>query len=87
MRTADVVEVEIPGHRPDIEHEVDLIEEVVRIQGYEGVGATVPRSPEPGGLPDGYAFARRVRDALARAGLREAKPLPFASEDDLAPDG
>ena len=80
---ADVVEVEIPGHRPDIEHEVDLIEEVVRIQGYEGVGATVPRSPEPGGLPDGYAFARRVRDALARAGLREAKPLPFASEDDL----
>jgi phenylalanyl-tRNA synthetase beta chain len=80
---ADVVEVEIPGHRPDIEREVDLIEEVVRIQGYEGVGATVPRSPEPGGLPDGYAFVRRVRDTLARAGLREAKPLPFASEDDL----
>ena len=47
------VEVEIPGYRPDIEREVDLIEEVVRIQGYEGVGATVPRSPELGGLPDG----------------------------------
>jgi phenylalanyl-tRNA synthetase beta chain len=82
--SSDVVEVEVPGYRVDIEREVDLIEEVVRIQGYERVGATIPRSPEPGGLPDPYAFARRVRDALVRAGLREAKPLPFVSEDDLA---
>ncbi len=80
----DVVEVEVPGYRVDIEREVDLIEEVVRIQGYERVGATIPRSPEPGGLPEAYAFARRVRDALVRSGLREAKPLPFVSEDDLA---
>lgn len=82
--SSDIVEVEVPGYRVDIEREVDLIEEVVRIQGYERVGATTPRSPEPGGLPDPYAFARRVRDALVRAGLREAKPLPFVSEEDLA---
>ncbi|HET6790642.1 MAG TPA: phenylalanine--tRNA ligase subunit beta [Actinomycetota bacterium] len=81
---AELVEVEVPGYRVDIEREVDLIEEVVRIQGYEGVGATIPRSPEPGGVPETYAFGRRVRDALVRAGLREAKPLPFASEEDLA---
>jgi phenylalanyl-tRNA synthetase beta chain len=85
--SSDVVEVEVPGYRVDIEREVDLIEEVVRIQGYERVGATIPRSPEPGGLPDSYAFARRVRDALVRAGLREAKPLPFVSEYDLASMG
>ena len=85
--SSDVVEVEVPGHRADLEREVDLIEEVVRIQGYERVGATIPRSPEPGGLPDSYAFARRVRDVLVRAGLREAKPLPFVSEDDLASMG
>ena len=54
---SDVVEVEVPGYRVDIEREVDLIEEVVRIQGYERVGARIPRSPEPGGLPEGYAFA------------------------------
>ena len=82
--SSDVVDVEVPGYRVDIEREVDLIEEVVRIQGYERVGATIPRSPKPGGLPDPYAFARRVRDALVRAGLREAKPLPFVSEEDLA---
>jgi phenylalanyl-tRNA synthetase beta chain len=81
---ADIVEVEIPGYRVDIEREVDLIEEVVRIQGYERVGATIPRSPELGGVPERYAFVRGVRDALVRAGLREAKPLPFVSEDDLA---
>ena len=84
---ADVVEVEVPGHRGDIEREVDLIEEVVRIQGYEGVGATIPRSRQPGGLPEGYAFARRVRNTLARAGLREVKPLPFASEGDVSLSG
>ncbi len=83
----DVVEVEVPGYRVDIEREVDLIEEVVRIQGYERVGATIPRSPQRGGLPEGYAFARRVRDALILAGLREAKPLPFVSEADLALTG
>jgi phenylalanyl-tRNA synthetase beta chain len=82
--SADDVEVEVPGYRVDIEREVDLIEEVVRIQGYERVGATIPRSPEPGGLPEPYAFARRTRDTLVRAGLREAKPLPFVSEQDLA---
>ena len=81
---SDGVEVEVPGYRVDIEREVDLIEEVVRIQGYDRVGARIPRSPEPGGLPDGYAFARRVRDALVRSGLREAKPLPFVPEEDLA---
>jgi phenylalanyl-tRNA synthetase beta chain len=80
----DAVEVEIPGYRVDIEREVDLIEEVVRIQGYGKVGATIPRSRQPGGLPEGYAFARRVRDALVRGGLREARPLPFVSEGDLA---
>jgi phenylalanyl-tRNA synthetase beta chain len=85
--SSDVIEVEVPGYRVDLEREVDLIEEVVRIQGYERVGATIPRSPEPGGMPDPYAFARRVRDALVRAGLREAKPLPFVSEDDLASMG
>jgi phenylalanyl-tRNA synthetase beta chain len=35
-------------------------------------------------LPEPYAFARRTRDTLVRAGLREAKPLPFVSEQDLA---
>ena len=74
MRTrtrGDAIDVEVPGYRTDIEHEVDLIEEVVRIQGYDRVGSRLPRSVHPGGLPDPYAFARRAKDAMLRVGLRE----------------
>jgi phenylalanyl-tRNA synthetase beta chain len=80
----DVVEVEVPGYRTDIDREVDLIEEVVRIQGYDHVGSTLPRAPHAGGLPADYAFARHAKDSLRRAGLREIRPVPFVSADDLA---
>jgi phenylalanyl-tRNA synthetase beta chain len=79
----DALEVEVPGYRTDIDHEVDLIEEIVRIQGYDRVGTTLPRAPHAGGLPDDAAFAGRVKDALVRAGVREIRPMPFASQDDL----
>jgi len=51
------------------------------------VGSTLPRSAHPGGLPDGYAFARIVKEVLVRAGLREIRPIPFASLEDLALSG
>lgn len=80
----DVVTVEVPGYRPDIEREVDLIEEVVRVQGYERVGSTLPPVRQPGGVPPTYAFLDRVRHLLVRAGLREVEIIPFASDADLA---
>ncbi len=79
----DDIDVEIPGYRADIEREVDLIEEVVRVQGYDRVGSTLPAVRQPGGLPDMYAFRHRVRDSLTRAGLREVWLFPFASDADL----
>ncbi len=78
------LEVEVPGYRVDIEREVDLIEEVARIQGYERIAETLPRSPGAGSLPADAIFDRRVQDALLRAGLHEVRPVPFVSEDDLA---
>lgn len=82
--SGDTIEVEVPGYRTDIDREVDLIEEVVRIQGYDHVGSTLPRAPHAGGLPPEYAFARRAKGSLRRAGLREVRPVPFVSADDLA---
>jgi phenylalanyl-tRNA synthetase beta chain len=79
----DEIVVEIPGYRVDIEREVDLIEEVVRIQGYERVGATLPPVRQSGGTPPAYAFRDRVRSSLMRAGLREVWSFSFASDDDL----
>jgi phenylalanyl-tRNA synthetase beta chain len=80
----DVVEVEIPGYRVDLEREVDLIEDIARVQGYERVGSSLPAVRQAGGTPAPYAFRRRIRERLAAAGLREIRPVPFASEADLA---
>lgn len=79
----DRVTVEVPGYRVDIEREVDLIEEVVRIQGYDRVGSTLPPVRQAGGLPPAYALVGRVRRSLRRAGLREVRLLSFASAADL----
>jgi phenylalanyl-tRNA synthetase beta chain len=84
---ADVVTVEVPGYRVDIEREVDLIEEVVRVQGYERVGSTLPPVRQAGGLPPTSVFLDRARSALVRAGLREVELLSFASDADLAMTG
>jgi phenylalanyl-tRNA synthetase beta chain len=83
----DLVSVEVPGYRVDIEREVDLIEEIVRIQGYERVGSTLPAVRQSGGVPPAYAFRSRVRASLRRSGLREVKLPPFASLDDVRLSG
>jgi len=79
----DSVEVEAPGYRPDLRIEEDVIEEVARLRGYDSLPSTVPRIPQAGGVAPTYAFRRRLRDALIRAGLRETVSLPFASAEDI----
>ncbi|MGH2630724.1 MAG: phenylalanine--tRNA ligase subunit beta [Actinomycetota bacterium] len=84
---ADALEVEVPGFRVDIEREVDLIEEVARLLGYDLIGSEVPAIPQAGGVPTAYAFRARVRDAFVRAGMREVRLMPFASAEELATTG
>jgi phenylalanyl-tRNA synthetase beta chain len=79
----DLLTVEVPGYRVDIEREVDLIEEVVRIQGYDRLGSTVPPVRQAGGVPPAYGFQARIRESLRRAGVREVRLLSFASQEDL----
>ena len=85
--TDDAIEVEVPGYRVDVDREVDLIEEVARMQGYDRIGSTFPSARQVGGTPAPYTFRRRVRDVLVRAGLREVWLLSFASAEDLALTG
>src|SRR5439155_8703522 len=77
------LDVEVPSYRPDIEREIDLVEEVARVQGYDRVGSVLPGVAQAGGMAGAFAFRRRVRRALARAGLREAVSYSFASEADV----
>lgn len=73
--------VEIPSWRPDTAAEIDVIEEVARHYGYDALGRTVPRSPEPGGLTPAQRDRRSLRRILMGQGLDEAMPMAF-----LAPD-
>src|SRR5262249_59415145 len=76
----DAVDVEVPGYRVDLEIEEDLIEEVARLRGYDTLRSTVPGMSQAGGLAGSYAFRRRLREAMVRAGLRETSSLSFASQ-------
>jgi len=77
------LEVDVPSHRPDLVAEVDLIEEIARVDGYDGLPSTVPPIRGRGGEMTSYARRRRVRKLLVRAGLREVSSLSFASARDL----
>lgn len=81
--TGEALEVEIPGSRPDLEREVDLIEEIARIRGYDRIGSTIPSAGAVGGVPPAYRFRARVREAMVRAGLREVRLLSFGSARDV----
>jgi phenylalanyl-tRNA synthetase beta chain len=80
-------DVTIPSWRPDSAVEIDLVEEVARLHGYEHVERTLPSSPHIGGLTP-YQRARRLtRSILTGAGLSEAWTPSFVSSDDLVAFG
>lgn len=75
------IAVDVPGWRPDLRAEIDLIEEVARIHGYDEFPTALGRF-RVGNLPDAPAFvaAAGVRRGLAGQGLLEAVTLPMVPE-------
>ncbi len=77
--------VEVPSFRPDIAREVDLVEEVARIEGYDKIPTTLPRAEiSPGREPELMGIARRVKRIMAGLGLNETISYSFASKDQVA---
>lgn len=79
--THEIIEVVPPSWRADVTAEVDLIEEVARLRGYD----TFPDTLQPfrvGTSSDApaYVTAQRITEALVSAGLYEVRPIPFVAD-------
>ena len=76
----DVVEVLPPTWRPDLTGTAELVEEVVRLEGYDTVPVVLPAAPAGRGLTTQQRLRRTASRALAAAGLVEVVTPPFVGE-------
>jgi phenylalanyl-tRNA synthetase beta chain len=76
------IAVEAPSWRPDLVREIDLIEEVARLHGYQNFPSDL-RAFRPSHLAEApiERVVTEVRQGLARQGLFEVIPLPMAPPD------
>jgi phenylalanyl-tRNA synthetase beta chain len=78
----DTYLVHIPSWRLDVEREIDIIEELARLHGYDKFPNTLPAySGEVRDLPDAHKDAR-LRSSLLALGYNEAISLTFISKED-----
>ncbi|WP_374443101.1 phenylalanine--tRNA ligase subunit beta [Stella sp.] len=83
----DALEVDVPSWRPDIEGEADLVEEVLRVHGYDAI-PVVPLPREHAVTRPALTPAQRrvghARRALAARGMVEAVTFSFMPAGDAA---
>ena len=76
--------VTAPLYRTDIERMEDLVDEIVRLYGYDKLPATSPQvALRPTEHDDSVKFKKMVRDVLVSLGYSEAYNYSFVSEKDL----
>ncbi len=66
-----------PSWRPDLTDPADLVEEVVRLAGYDDIPSVLPTAPPGRGLTDVQRRRRAIGRALAETGYVEAPSYPF----------
>ena len=88
--TPEIVAVP-PSWRPDLVAPADLVEEVLRLEGFHTIPSVLPAAPPGRGLTTVQRRRRAVSRALAEAGYVEVLPFPFVEPGTwdklgLAPD-
>jgi phenylalanyl-tRNA synthetase beta chain len=73
----DVLSVRPPSWRPDLTDPHDLVEEVIRLHGYDRVPSVLPTVPPGRGLTGRQRMRRRIGLALAATGYVETPCYPF----------
>ena len=80
----DAVTAIVPTFRPDLDREIDLVEEVARRIGFDHIGRTLPDTHgQVGALTERQRERRLVADALVGVGLSEAITLSLVAPSDL----
>ena len=86
----DQLAVQVPSWRPDLTDPADLVEEVVRLVGYENLPSRLPVAPAGYGRTRSQRLRRRAALAMAGAGVVDVLTYPFVGEseyDGLLLDG
>ncbi len=76
----DSLEVVVPNFRPDIEREVDLIEEIARIAGYDSIPTISKITITLDKKVDESEFTDKVRSSAIATGLNEIVNNPLVPE-------
>jgi len=82
-RADDHVVATPPSWRFDLSDPYDVVEEVLRVVGYDKVPSVLPAAPAGRGLTKGQRLRRRAGFVLAGEGLVEVKTFPFAGPVDF----
>ncbi|SBT67360.1 phenylalanyl-tRNA synthetase beta subunit [Micromonospora sediminicola] len=77
----EVLTVTPPSWRPDLTDPADLVEEVVRLDGYDRVPSVLPTAPAGRGLTPQQQRRRAVARSLAERGLVEVLSQPFVAPE------
>lgn len=72
-----------PSWRPDIGAPIDLVEEVLRLEGFDSIPSVLPLAPAGRGLTRDQRLRRRLGRVVADAGYVEVSSYPFMSPADL----
>jgi len=76
----DVVNASVPAFRPDLEREIDLVEEVARLNGYDRIPVTMPAGRIVCHRPASrQRQVRALRDAMVAAGFAEVINYSFVA--------
>jgi phenylalanyl-tRNA synthetase beta chain len=79
---SQIITVTPPSWRPDLTQPADLVEEVVRLVGYEKLPSTLPKAPAGRGLTQEQRLRRRIGNLLAGRGMHEIRAYPFIGSSD-----
>lgn len=82
--TEDVLAVVAPTFRPDLEREIDLYEEVLRLYGMDRIPSTLPGGRERVGTrSEAQKITDKINDTLRASGMNETMTYSFADPDEL----